>query len=94
MPIYAVTYGYSPTEAAGRDRVRPDHRAFLAEQDGLLLSGPTDDGALLLFEAKSAVELEDLLDEDPFWTEHLVAERTIVEWKPVTGPWRDTLNLD
>jgi uncharacterized protein len=94
MPIYAVTYGYHAGSDAARDQARPTHRAFLAEQDELLLSGPTDEGALLIFEAKSAAELEELLDEDPFWTHDLVAERMIVEWKPATGPWREQLGLD
>lgn len=93
MAIYAVTYGYTPDEEA-RDQLRPEHRAFLAGLGELLLSGPTDDdGALLLFEAKSAAELEEVLDEDPFWAEGLVAERTVVEWNPVLGPWRETLGL-
>ena len=93
MAIYAVTYGYTPDEEA-RDQLRPEHREYLAGQGGLLLSGPTDgDGALLIFEGKSAAEVEEILDEDPFWVEGLVAERTVLEWKPVLGPWRESLGL-
>lgn len=93
MAIYAVTYGYTPDEAA-RDQLRPEHREYLASQGSLLLSGPTDgDGALLIFEAKSIEEIEEILDDDPFWTEGLVAERTIVQWQPVLGPWRESLGL-
>lgn len=93
MATFAVTYVYSPdTEAL--DRLRPEHRAFLAAQDGLALSGPTDDnGALLIFEARSAAELEELLDDDPFWNADLIAERSIVGWTPVLGSWRDSLDL-
>ncbi|MFT4288942.1 YciI family protein [Nocardioides sp.] len=91
--IFAVTYLYeNDTEAL--DRVRPEHRAFLADQDGLLLSGPTEDnGALLIWEAKTSAEVEEALDEDPFWTEGLIAERNVVAWSPVLGPWRESLGI-
>lgn len=93
MPLFAVTYGYT-TDTDALDRLRPEHRAFLAEQAGLLISGPTDDGgALLIFEAKTAADVEEILDEDPFYAEGLVAERSIVGWNPVLGPWRDDVGL-
>ena len=93
MPIYAVTYVYSPDTDA-LDRLRPEHRAFLADADGVLLSGPTDDnGALIIWEAKSAAEVEEVLDEDPFWSADLITERAVVGWSPVIGPWRDSLDL-
>jgi uncharacterized protein YciI len=93
MATFAVTYVYT-ADTEARDRIRPEHRGFLADQDGLLLSGPTDDdGALLIWEAASATEVEDVLDEDPFWTAGLVAERAVVGWNPVLGPWRETLDL-
>jgi hypothetical protein len=93
MPIFAVTYVYS-TNTDAVERLRPQHRAFLAETDGLLMSGPTDDnGALLIWEAKSAAEVEEILEEDPFWTADLITERSVVGWNPVLGPWRDTLDL-
>ena len=93
MPIYAVTYVYT-TDTEARDRLRPEHRAFLAGNDGLLLSGPTDDnGALLIWEAKSVAEVEEVLDEDPFWTADLISERAVVAWDPVLGPWRESLDL-
>jgi uncharacterized protein YciI len=93
MAIFAVTYVYS-TDTDALDRLRPEHRAFLADTDGLLLSGPTDDnGALLIWEAASAAEVEEVLEEDPFWTADLIAERSVVGWNPVLGPWRDSLDL-
>lgn len=93
MPTFAVTYVYvSDTEAL--DRLRPEHRSFLSAQDGLQLSGPTDDnGALIVWEAKSTSEIEEILDEDPFWTAGLISERSIVGWNPVLGPWRESLDL-
>jgi uncharacterized protein len=93
MTTFAVTYVYS-TDTDALDQLRPEHRAFLGAQDGLLLSGPTDDnGALLVWEAKSASEIEEVLDEDPFWTAGLISERVVVGWTPVLGPWRDQLDL-
>ncbi|MFT4263631.1 MAG: YciI family protein [Nocardioides sp.] len=94
MTIYAVTYVYHPSEDDARAQLRPEHREWLAAQEGLLLSGPTDDGALLIWEGASVAEVEESLDGDPFWAEDLVAERAVVEWKPVTGPWREPLGLD
>ena len=93
MPTFAVTYVYLP-DTESLDRLRPDHRAFLADQDGLLLSGPTDDnGALLIWEGKSVAEIEEVLDDDPFWTAGLITERAVVGWNPVLGPWRESLDL-
>lgn len=93
MPIFAVTYGFIPDTEA-RDRVRPEHRAFLHEQDGLLLSGPLEgDAALIVFEAKSTEEVEEILDDDPYFEAGLISERTIVEWHPVSGSWRDLVGL-
>lgn len=93
MPIFAVTYGFEP-DTELRERVRPEHRVFLAEQDGTLLSGPLEDGsALIIFEAKDADEAEEILDDDPYFEAGLISERTIVEWTPVTGSWRDLVGL-
>jgi uncharacterized protein YciI len=93
MPTFAVTYVYS-TDIDALDQLRPEHRAFLSAQDGLLLSGPTDDnGALLIWEAKTASDIEEILDDDPFWTAGLISERSVVGWNPVLGPWRESLDL-
>jgi uncharacterized protein YciI len=93
MATFAVTYVYT-TDTEALDQLRPEHRTFLAEQDGLLLSGPTEDGgALLIWEGKSAAEIEEVLDDDPFWTAGLISERAVVGWSPVLGPWREALDL-
>jgi uncharacterized protein YciI len=93
MAIFAVTYGFIPDSDA-RDRVRPEHREFLHDQDGLLLSGPCEgDAALIIFEAKSTEEVEEILDDDPYFEAGLISERTIVEWTPVSGSWRDLVGL-
>ncbi|UDY23899.1 YciI family protein [Nocardioides sp. Kera G14] len=94
MPIFAVTYVYE-NNPEGLAELRPTHRDFLISQDGLLLSGPTDDnGALLLWEGKDAGEVETVLDDDPFWTEGLIVERNIVGFEPKSGPWLEPLGLD
>lgn len=95
MPVYAVEYAYDD-RSAERDRVRPEHRAFLADLHGrgtLLASGPwagadaDPPGALLLVAAGSRTEALAVLDADPFVREELVAQRSAREWNPVIGPW-------
>ncbi|MHA6512365.1 YciI family protein [Tessaracoccus sp. Z1128] len=90
MSYFAVQYTYAD-DTAGLDAERPSHRAYLSTLlDGALVtSGPyvgsSLPGALLIFRAESADELEALLDRDPFWTAGLVAERSVEEWSPVLG---------
>ncbi|WP_432483042.1 YciI family protein [Kineococcus esterisolvens] len=86
MPYFVATYAYTPDTTA-RDEVRPVHREWLAGLgERLVLSGPTDaDGAVLVFEADDAAAVEALLDEDPFTTGGIVAERRVVGWNPVLG---------
>lgn len=95
MPVYAVEYAYDD-RSSERDRVRPDHRAFLQSLLGrgtLLASGPWSGpdadppGALLLVVAGSREEALQTLDADPFVTAGLVAQRSAREWNPVLGPW-------
>ena len=94
MPVFCATYEYAPDATETLDRVRPAHRAWLGEQPGLLTSGPTDAGdAVLVWEAGSAAEVEALLDQDPFVTEGVVAERRVVGWTIVRGRWLDQLGL-
>lgn len=95
MTFYAVTYTYAD-DAAALDRVRPEHRAFLAglaEQGTLFASGPLVDSspaqALLVFSVGSADEVAALLDDDPFAHHRLVARRDVVEWNPVIGELKD-----
>lgn len=94
MALYAVTYVYE-NDPAGLAELRPAHREWLAAQEGLLLSGPTDDnGALLLWEGADAGAVETVMDEDPFWAEGLIVERNIVGFEPTSGPWLEPLGLD
>ena len=94
MALFAVRYDYDPAGAAARDETRPAHREWLAGQASLRLSGPTtDDGAVLIFEGDSADAVAGVLDQDPFWRIGTILKRTVSEWNPVLGPWRDALGL-
>ncbi|AEI12141.1 YciI family protein [Cellulomonas gilvus] len=92
MPTYAVRYTYDE-RAEVRDRVRPEHRAYLAglaDAGALRGSGPFPDGppgALLVFEVADEAALRRLLDDDPFAREGLVAATEIRRWDVVIGPW-------
>ncbi|MGQ7298078.1 YciI family protein [Quadrisphaera sp. KR29] len=90
MAVFVATYTYTP-DSELRSAVRSRHRSWLREQPGLLVSGPTDaDGAVLVFEAASATEVEQLLDHDPFVTEGgIVAERAVAGWTIVMGSLQD-----
>jgi hypothetical protein len=92
MGTFAVTYAYSPSTSAGRDKHRPRHVDFLQEQfdEGRLLrSGPfgpdEDPGALLVIEAASKADAEALMDQDPFYRNGLVEHRSIRQWNVVFG---------
>jgi uncharacterized protein len=100
MPYFAVEYTYDDRSAV-RDRVRAEHRRYLAGlvDRGILLcsgpftgppeeaEGPHSEGALLLLAAGSAGEVAEALDPDPFAREGLVARRSIRPWQPVLGQW-------
>ncbi|MPV49964.1 MULTISPECIES: YciI family protein [unclassified Pseudactinotalea] len=89
--MFVVTYTYDPVTAETADRVRPDHRAFLAALAAtgeLVASGPWLDGeagALILLRADSRQAVLDLLEADPFRAAGVIAERTVREWNPVIG---------
>ena len=96
MPIYAVTYRYADQPEVIAEH-RPAHREYIASllgEGGLIASGRTEGGetpsALLLFQAESVAEVENVLDSDPFWTLRLIEKREIVEWILSSG----SLGLD
>jgi hypothetical protein len=93
MPVFAVLYEYLDDSVDARDAHRAAHRAFLdtlVDPVKLLASGPwaaDPAGALLVFEAASAAEVETALDNDPFAVEGLVGHRQVREWSQARGPW-------
>ncbi|MFY9635887.1 MAG: YciI family protein [Cellulosimicrobium cellulans] len=92
MPTFAVTYSYTDGTTAGRDQHRPRHVEFLQSQfDGgrLVKSGPfgPDEapGALLLINGESKADVEALMDQDPFFQNNLVEERSNRQWNIFFG---------
>jgi uncharacterized protein YciI len=68
--------------------VRPTHRQYLTQlknQGHLVASGPfTDDsGALIIYEAASPEEAEQLLRNDPFCREGIFRTWQLRPWNPV-----------
>jgi uncharacterized protein YciI len=68
--------------------IRPTHRQYLAslrQQGQLAASGPfTDDsGALIIYEAGTAAEAEQLLKGDPFNKNGIFVSWKIRPWNPV-----------
>lgn len=95
MPIFCATYDYDPARATELAEARPAHRDWLAEQPQLRASGPTDaGGAILVWEADSAAEVEAILDQDPLHPVGVIAERRVVGWQIVRGSWRGPLGLE
>jgi uncharacterized protein YciI len=72
--------------------VRPRHRDFLralAEQGRVAVAGPLGDGTggITLYQADDEGHLEETIDQDPYFLEGVIAERTVREFKPVIGAW-------
>lgn len=91
MPVFAVNYHYSGTSDQ-LNEIRPIHREWLAgllDSGQLLASGPMVDNpeALLIFVSESAIELNSLLDNDPFEIAGFIGSRSIQQWNPVFGPF-------
>jgi uncharacterized protein YciI len=71
-----------------RLRVRPAHRAYLAElftAGKLVTAGPwaDDTGALLIYELGSEAELRELLTVDPYTVAGVYDEIRLSEWRPI-----------
>ncbi len=72
--------------------VRPRHREFLsrlAEEGRVAVAGPLGDGTggVTLYQADDEAHLKETIDQDPYFLEGVVAERSIREFKPVIGAW-------
>ncbi|RJQ84400.1 YciI family protein [Amycolatopsis panacis] len=89
MAWYLVEIRYVPEKLAD---VRPRHRAYLNEhaaQGRVAVAGPLGDdtGGLGLWQAENEAELQTLIDNDPYYLEGVVAERSVREFRPVLGSW-------
>jgi uncharacterized protein len=70
------------------DLVRPKHRQYLLnllDNGALVASGPFLDGygALIIYEASTLEEAEQLLKDDPFHAEGIFVQWIIRPWKPI-----------
>lgn len=89
MAYYAVEYVYNPSMTETMNEVRPTHRAFLSgllEQGINVASGPLAGevpGALILINASSEADVEQILNQDPFYVAEVIQARLIREWNPV-----------
>ena len=84
---YAAVIEYLQ-DAATVERLRPEHRAYLAslKQKGqLAASGPFADGsgALIVYEAASPAAAEELLKSDPFHKHGVFLRWQIRPWNTV-----------
>jgi uncharacterized protein len=71
-----------------RLRVRPAHRAYLAEllaTHRLVTAGPwaDDTGAMLIYEVADEAELRKLLAIDPYTIAGVYDEVSLREWRPI-----------
>lgn len=93
MALYVVRYAYGP-DTEKRLSARAEHRRFLEalyDQGIILACGPfTDDagpGGQLLMRTDSAAMAKDLIEGDPYLTNHVVDEVEIRDWLTIYGPW-------
>ncbi|MDT0350495.1 YciI family protein [Pseudonocardia charpentierae] len=91
MSLFAVIYRYVD-DTATLDEHRPRHRDHLRslhEAGHLVISGPLAEGggpgALLIFRADAAEQVEEWLENDPFRVLELIVEREIRAWNPAFG---------
>lgn len=91
MTYFAVTYTYSP-DSEEIVSLRPTHREFiggLKEKGQIIGSGPFTDGeggALIVIELEdgsTSADAEALMDQDPFYKEGALENRSIRIWNPV-----------
>ncbi|AZA13794.1 YciI family protein [Corynebacterium choanae] len=91
MTCFAVLYTYNPASPRIAE-IRPVHREFLSQllADGKLVgSGPFTDttgGALIVIRLDDNATVDDaeqLMNQDPFFTEKAIDSREIRPWNPV-----------
>ncbi|MFP7364637.1 YciI family protein [Corynebacterium callunae] len=92
MTYFAVTYSYSPDSEAVV-AARPVHREFVASllaEGKIVGSGPFTDGeggaliVIALPEGSTLVDAETVMNNDPFYKEGVLDNRTIQTWNPVS----------
>ncbi len=88
---FALFYDYVPDVLEKRTPHRPYHLAHAKEAQAagkLVLAGafdPPTDGALLVFKAESAAEVEDFARRDPYVKNGVVTGWRVKPWTVVVG---------
>lgn len=92
--LYAVLFTDNPDHAAARQRLMPDHLAFLENNAkriraaGPLSEGGSAAGGLWLVDAESAVAVTALIQSDPFWPTGLRQSVRVLAWTQVFADGR------
>jgi uncharacterized protein YciI len=91
MAKFLVRYAYDAGLADERATRLAGHRDWLAGLDArgaLLAAGAFGDGtgAVLVIAAPDAAAAASVMDGDPYWTDGLVADRSIHDWNVRWGP--------
>jgi uncharacterized protein len=92
--LYAVLFTDNPDHAAARQRLMPDHLAFLAKNaERIRAAGPISEGGsaaggLWLVEAANAADVAALTQSDPFWPTGLRQSVRVLEWTQVFADGR------
>jgi uncharacterized protein YciI len=93
--IYVVLFTDNPAHAASRQRLMPDHLAFLERNAGQIrAAGPlrAEDGSaaggLWLVEVATVAEVTALTLSDPFWPTGLRQSVRVLEWTQVFADGR------
>jgi uncharacterized protein YciI len=86
---YVAIIEYLP-DADKVQALRPEHRQYLSglrQKGQLAVAGPFTDGtgALIVYEAASAEEAEQLIRGDPFFREGVFLRWVLRPWNPVMG---------
>jgi uncharacterized protein len=88
---FALFYDYVPDVLEKRQPHRPAHLALAKEYETsgqLVLAGafePPTDGALFVFRADSAAEVEAFVAKDPYVKNGVVAGHRVKPWNVVVG---------
>jgi uncharacterized protein YciI len=88
---FALFYDYVPDVLEKRTPYRADHLAGAKEAHGagkLLYAGafdPPSDGALFVFKAESAAEVEEFVRRDPYVKNGVVTRWRVKPWSVVIG---------
>jgi uncharacterized protein YciI len=88
---FVLFYDYVPDVLEKRTPYRPDHLSLANEAQAagkLVLAGafdPPSDGALFIFKAASAAEVEDFVRRDPYVKNGVVTGWRVKPWTVVIG---------